>query len=140
MTYEEASRLLTMLQMNFAAFMPQAVDAAAMKKGLWARELQKYTYADGSRAVQDIITTLHYPPTMADLHDYLGTGGEMTRDDMLARIPTDIIGDPNALYSSYERDKDRIDRMFDDLDQELSKYKNMPDIGERPFKAGRSAK
>ena len=118
MSYEEASRLITMLQMNFAAFLPSHPEAAALKKGMWAEELMKHPYDKGMKAVKDIIGLLQYPPTMADFKSRMGQGAEMTRDDMVARLPGPIIGDTSALYTA---DMDRVARMMADLDQELAR-------------------
>lgn len=120
MTYEEASRLITMLQMNFAAFLPSHPEAAAMKKGMWVEELTKYKYADGMRAVKDIIGLLQYPPTMADFKNHVGAGAELTRDDMMARLPGPTIDNTESLYTA---NMERVDRMMADLDKELARLK-----------------
>ena len=117
MTYEEASRLITMLQMNFAAFMPTSPEATALKKGLWAEELQKYPYEKGMKAVRDIIGLLQYPPTIADFRSRAGNNAEMTRDDYLARLPGPTIEDIEARYTA---NMNRVDEMMADLDKELA--------------------
>lgn len=128
MTYEEASRLITMLQMNFAAFMPAQVEAAALKKGLWAEELQKYTYEKGMKAVRDIIGLLQYPPTIADFRSRVGKSAEMTRDDYIARLPGPTIEDIEARYSA---NMDRVDKMMADLDGELARLRTFDTGGKK---------
>ena len=107
-----------MLQMNFAAFMPTQVEAAALKKGLWAEELQKYPYEKGMKAVRDIIGILQYPPTIADFRSRVGKSAELTRDDLVARLPGPTIEDVEARYSA---DMERVNKMFANLDMELAR-------------------
>ena len=118
MTYEEASRLITMLQMNFAAFMPTSPEAAALKKGLWAEELQKHTYEKGMKAVRDIIGILQYPPTIADFKSRVGHSAELTRDDLVARLPGPTIDDIESRYSA---DIGRVNMLMKNLDMELAR-------------------
>lgn len=114
MTYDEANRLVLTLNMNFAAFLPKEVDLAAAKKTMWASELQKYDFKAGLKAVQTLIQTLQYPPTMWDLKSTLGVGGDLTRDDIQARLPGPTFGP-----EMYSADMDRVDRMMAALDEEL---------------------
>lgn len=119
MTYEEASRLITMLQMNFAAFLPAHPEAAALKKGMWCEELIKHPYDKAMKAVKEIIGILQYPPTMADLKSRLGISEELTRDDVVARLPGPTL-DKETLYTA---DMDRVTKMMKDLDVELARTK-----------------
>lgn len=114
MTYEEATRLVLTLNMNFAAFLPKEIDLAAAKKSMWTSELMKHDFHKGLEAVQTLIQTLQYPPTMWDLKTTLGVGGELTRDDIQARLPGPTFGP-----EMYSADMDRVDRLMAALDEEL---------------------
>jgi len=119
MTYQEAERLVITLHMNFANFLPKEVELAAAKRGLWVKELEKYEFKRGLEAVQHIVQTLQFPPTMYDLKTSLGVGGEYTRDDMLARLPGPTWDTPEGMAAQYAFDHDRARRIMDELDEEL---------------------
>lgn len=131
MTYEEASRLITMLTYNFAAFMPAEPPAAAYKKGMWAEELMKYDFVRGQKAVKTMIQALQFPPTIYDLRQALGVGGEMTRDDYTARLPGPTYDSEEGAKALYTADMGRVDRLMADLDKELAR---MPDTFDRRVK------
>lgn len=124
MTYEEASRLITMLTYNFAAFLPAEPPAAAYKKGMWAEELMKHDFLSGQKAVKLMIQTLQYPPTIYDLRQALGVGGELTRDDMVARLPGPTYDTEEGAKALYTADMDRVNKLMAELDKELAGITN----------------
>ena len=123
MTYEEADRLVTIIHMNFAAFLPPSPEASAVKKGMWCGELQKFDYKRGLDAVKMLLQTQQYPPTMYDLRQALGIGAEITRDDLQARLPGPQFGSEEGFKAMYTSDPDRINKLMADLDAEIAKGK-----------------
>lgn len=119
MTYEEADRLVTIIHMNYAAFLPASPEASAVKKGMWCGELQKHDYKKGLTAVQNIIGTLQYPPTMYDLKQALGIGGDYKREDP-GLISGPVFGTKDGNSAMYTADMDRVGKMLADLDKELA--------------------
>ena len=121
MTYEESSRLITMLTYNFAAFLPADPPAAAYKKGMWAEELQKYDFPRGQKAVKLLIQTSQFPPTIYDLRQALGVGEGMTRDDFQARLQGPTFDSKDGQQALYTADMERVNKLMADLDKELAK-------------------
>ena len=119
MTYKEAERLVLTLHMNYASFLPRDVQLAAAKRGLWVKELEKYDFKKGLEAVQKIINTMQYPPTMYDLKTCLGVGGECTRDDMVARLTGPTWETQEGMAAQYAFDHERTRKIMEDLDNEL---------------------
>lgn len=119
MTYQEAERLVITLHMNFANFLPKEIELAAAKKGQWMKELEPYEFRRGLEAVNTLIHTLQYPPTMFDLKTVLGVGGEYTRDDLQARLPGPTFGTEEGYRAMYTSDMTRVDRIMAELDREL---------------------
>lgn len=119
MTEFEANRLVLTLSMNFAKFMPLEIEAAAVKRGMWMRELAKYDFKKALEAVNDIVQTLPYPPTLYDLKSRLGYDPDLTRDEMQARLPGPTFGTPEGYKAMYTADMSRVDRLMAALDNEL---------------------
>ena len=119
MTYEEANRLVITLNMNFAAFMPREVEEAAAKRGMWLGELQKYDFRKGLEAVNHIIQTSPYPPTIYDFKTALGVGGELTRDDIQARLPGPTFGTEEGYKAMYTADPEHVKSVFEQLMRDL---------------------
>ena len=119
MTYQEAERLVITLHMNFANFLPKETELAAAKKGQWMKELEPYEFRRGLEAVNTLVQTLQYPPTMYDLKTALGAGGEYTRDDLQARLPGPTFGTEEGYAAMYTCDMDRVNKLMADLDYEL---------------------
>lgn len=119
MTYQEAERLVITLHMNFANFLPKEIELAAAKKGQWMKELEPYEFRRGLEAVNTLVQTLQYPPTMFDLKTALGAGGEYTRDDLQARLPGPTFGTEEGYAAMYTCDMDRVNKLMADLDYEL---------------------
>lgn len=122
MTEFEANRLVLTLSMNFAKFMPLEIEAAAVKRGMWMRELAKYDFKKALEAVNDIIQKLPYPPTLYDLKSRLGYDPELTRDEIEARLPGPTYDKPESYYTA---DMDRVDKLMADLDKELAAIRGM---------------
>ena len=116
MTYAEADRLITILSMNYAAFLPAHPEAAAVKKGQWAGVLQKYDYKTGLRAIEDMMGTLQFPPTMYDLKMALGYGSETE----VPQIEGPTFGTEEGNKAMYTADMDRVNKMMAELDKELA--------------------
>ena len=119
MTYQEADRLITILSMNYAAFMPTHPEAAAVKKGQWIGVLKGYDYTRGLKAIDDIMGSLQYPPTMYDLKMALGYGSEIT----LPQIDGPTFGTEEGNAAMYTADMERVNKMMEDLDKELAGVK-----------------
>lgn len=119
MTYQEAERLVITLHMNFANFLPKEIELAAAKKGQWMKELEPYEFRRGLEAVNTLVQTLQYPPTMFDLKTALGAGGEYTRDDLQARLPGPTFGTEEGYAAMYTCDMERVNKLMADLDYEL---------------------
>lgn len=119
MTEFEANRLVLTLSMNFAKFMPAEIDAAAVKRGMWMRELQKYDFRKGLEAVNDIIRRMPYPPTLNDFISRVGNDPELTREDLQARLPGPTFGTKEGFEAMYTADMDRVAKLMDELMREL---------------------
>lgn len=119
MTEFEANRLVLTLTMNFAKFMPTEIEAAAVKRGMWLRELEKYDFKKALEAVNDIIHCLPYPPTIYDLTSRMGQGGEYTRDDLQARLPGPTFGTEEGYKAMYTADPDHVNAVMEKLMREL---------------------
>ena len=119
MTYQEAERLVLTIHMNFANFLPKEVELAAAKRGQWMKELEPYEFRRGLEAVNTLVQTLQYPPTMYDLKTALGAGGELTRDDVIARLPGPTFGTEEGFRAMYDFDHDRARKIMERLDEEL---------------------
>ncbi len=122
MTEFEANRLVLTLSMNFAKFMPLEIEAAAVKRGMWMRELAKYDFKQGLEAAKKIINSSPYPPTIYDLKQALGHNPELTRDEIEARLPGPTYDKPESYYTA---DMDRVDKLMADLDKELAGIRGM---------------
>lgn len=124
MTYEEANRIVITLNMNFAAFLPRDPEEAAAKRNMWIAELSKYDFKQGLEAAKKIINSSPYPPTIYDLRQALGVGGELTRDDMVARLPGPTYDTEEGAKALYTADMDRVNKLMADLDKELAGITN----------------
>ena len=124
MTYEEANRIVITLNMNFAAFLPRDPEEAAAKRNMWIAELSKYDFKQGLEAAKKIINTSPYPPTIYDLRQALGVGGELTRDDMVARLPGPTYDTEEGAKALYTADMDRVNKLMAELDKELAGITN----------------
>ena len=117
MTYEEADRLITILAMNYAAFMPMEPQAAAVKKGQWTGVLKDYEYKTGLKAIKDIMGSLQYPPTMYDLKMALGYGSETK----IPQIEGPTFATEEGRQALYTADMDRVDKLMAELDAECAR-------------------
>lgn len=120
MTEREAERIFITLNMNFAAFVPRETEEAAVKRGLWLRELMKYGFAEGLKAANKIIQTSPYPPTIYDFKSAMGFNPELTREEAQARLPGPTWETEEGMKAQYSFDHDRVNRMMADLDKELA--------------------
>lgn len=120
MTEREAERIFITLNMNFAAFVPRETEEAAVKRGLWLRELMKYDFAEGLKAANKIIQTSPYPPTIYDFKSAMGFNPELTREEAQARLPGPTWETEEGMKAQYSFDHDRVNRMMADLDKELA--------------------
>ena len=120
MTEKEANRLLLMLQYNFATFYPADVQGIAVKKGTWMAELVKYDAAKAEKAVRTLIQTLHYAPQIVDFREAIGMSGELTRDDIQARLPGPTFGTEEGYKAMYTADPEHVKAVMDKLMRELA--------------------
>ena len=120
MTEREAERIFITLNMNFAAFVPREMEEAAVKRGLWLKELMKYDFADGLKAANQIIQTSPYPPTIYDFKAAVGINPELTREEAQARLPGPTFDSKEGMQALYTCDMDRVNRLMADLDKELA--------------------
>lgn len=123
MTYQEADRLVTILHMNFANFLPPSPEASAVKKGMWCGELQKYDYKRGMKAIELLIQTQQYAPTMYDLRTALGANGDYAREEP-KQIEGPTFGTRDGNSAMYAADMDRVNKLMEDLDKELGGMRN----------------
>ena len=119
MTEFEANRLVLTLSMNFAKFMPAEIDAAAVKRGMWMRELQKYDFRKGLEAVNDIIRRMPYPPTLNDFISRMGNDPELTREDLQALLPGPTFGTEEGYKAMYTANEDHVKEVMEKLMREL---------------------
>lgn len=120
MTEKEAERIFITLNMNFAAFVPREMEEAAVKRGLWLRELMKYDFADGLKAANQIIQTSPYPPTIYDFKMAMGFNPELTREEAQARLPGPTWETEEGMKAQYSFDHERARKIMEDLDKELA--------------------
>lgn len=119
MTEFEANKLMLMLIYNFSSFMPADIQGAALKKALWMDELRKQDFQKAEKAVKEIIQRSPYPPTIYDFKTAMGVGGELTRDDIQARLPGPTFGTKEGYEAMYTADMDRVAKLMDELMREL---------------------
>lgn len=117
MTDEEARRIVLILTMNYAAFMPPEPTSAAAKQGMWVKILRPYDYKTAIDATQDFLKKSKFPPTIADFCEYFGAS-EATAEDLAARLP----GPTEAeIMAGYTADMERVAAKLKALDQELAR-------------------
>lgn len=122
MTYEEASRLVLIMTMNYAGFMPPEPTSAAAKKGMWAEVLSKYDYALSMDAVQRMLKEVKFPPTIADFCEYLGVG-RVNRQEMEARLTGPVYGTQEGFDAMYTADPAHVDEIMKKLERDLASMK-----------------
>ena len=118
MTYQEANRLVLTLNMNFASFLPRDIEEAAAKRGMWLAELQQYDFKKGLEAVNRLIQTTPYAPTIYDFKTALGVGGELTREDIQARLPGPTFESEEGMKALYTADPQHVADVFEKLMRE----------------------
>ena len=119
MTEFEANKLMLMLIYNFSSFMPADIQGAALKKALWMDELRKQDFQKAEKAVKEIIQRSPYPPTIYDFKTAMGVGGELTRDDIQARLPGPTFGTEEGFKAMYTANEDHMNEVMEKLMREL---------------------
>ena len=117
MTDMQANKLVLLLQYNFAGFMPQDIQGAALKKGMWMAELVKHDYKPAEEAVLKMINTLHYPPQLADLRETLVPAIQRKEQ---AALPGPTFGTDEGNAAMYTADPQHVERVFQELMRDLA--------------------
>ena len=107
MTRDEVKLIFALFKAAYNGFLPEDDEEKRAKINLWQRFFENTSYKDAEWAAQRCIESCIYPPTIADMKQYLGMG--LTRQDVEARqyLPFD----PTKVYypsdikieSSFER-------------------------------------
>jgi len=87
MTKEDVAKLFMLLKAAYPSFVPERAEEAEIKINLWVQMFSRNTYTECEWAAQRCIETCIYPPTVADMKQWLGMN--LTRDDKIARLPFD---------------------------------------------------
>ena len=119
MTEFEANKLVLMISYNFGTFMPADIQGAALKKSLWMDELRKHDFHRAEKAVKEIIQRSPYPPTIYDFKTALGVGGELTRDDIQARLPGPTFDTEEGMKALYTANEDHVNEVMQKLMRDL---------------------
>lgn len=85
MTRDEVKRIFSLLKTAYNGFLPDDEDEVKAKLNLWEMMFLKRSYSECEWAARRCIETCIYPPTIADMNQWLGQ--TLTRNDQLARLP-----------------------------------------------------
>ena len=107
MTREEVKKIFALFKVAYSNFLPETAEDAEAKISMWQQFFENTNYKDAEWAAQRCIESCIYPPTIADMKQYLGMG--LTRQDLEARKLLEF--DPTKVYypsdikieSSFER-------------------------------------
>ena len=118
MNYENASRLILILTMNYAGFMPTDPQSAAVKKGMWADALRKFDVEPALAAIETMLKELKFPPTISDFYEFIGVANADLEREKALNQP--MLEDNGPKYTA---DMNRVDRLMKSLDRELAGIK-----------------
>lgn len=124
MNYENASRLILILTMNYAGFMPTDPQSAAVKKGMWADALRKFDVEPALAAIEAMLKELKFPPTISDFYEFIGVANADLEREKALNQP--MLEDNGPKYTA---DMARVDRLMKSLDRELAGIKTFGEGG-----------
>lgn len=74
MTKEETIKIMAILKAAYPTYYKdQTKEEAAMSVGVWQATLIEYDYKSVSAAIKEIIKTMKYPPSIAEIIDKIET-------------------------------------------------------------------
>lgn len=94
MTREEVKRIFALFKVAYNSFLPESPEEVEAKLAMWQRFFEKTSFSDAEWAAQRCIESCTFPPTIADMKQYLGMG--LTRQDLDARRAIEF--DPTKVY------------------------------------------
>ena len=112
MTFEQTQRLMTMLHMNYATFLPRDVRDTALKINLWAKELETVNKDDAEAAFRAIIRNCEFAPTLNEFLSFAAAAKNMRASGQKMALTVDST-------PRYTADPDHIERVMQKLYREL---------------------
>ena len=85
MTRDEVKKIFSLFKTAYNSFLPEDEDEQRAKLNLWEVMFLTNGYSECEWAAKRCIETCIYPPTVADMKQWLGMG--LTYNDKQARLP-----------------------------------------------------
>lgn len=85
MTRDEVKKIFSLFKTAYNSFLPEDEDEQRAKLNLWELMFSRNSYWECEWAAQRCIETCIYPPTVADMKQWLGQS--LTLNDKVARLP-----------------------------------------------------
>lgn len=85
MTRDEVRKIFALFKTAYRGFLPDDDDEVRVMLNLWEMMFVRNSYAECEWAAKRCIETCIYPPTIADMKQWLGA--ERTLQDVQARLP-----------------------------------------------------
>lgn len=85
MTRDEVKKIFSLFKTAYNGFLPDDEDEVKAKLNLWEMMFIRHSYKECEWAAQRCIESCIYPPTIADMKQWLGMS--LTLNDKLARLP-----------------------------------------------------
>ena len=85
MTRDEVKAIFSLFKTAYNSFLPEDEDEQRAKLNLWEMMFSRNSYSECVWAAQRCIETCIYPPTVADMKQWLGMS--LTLNDKVARLP-----------------------------------------------------
>ena len=85
MTRDEVKAIFSLFKTAYNSFLPEDEDEQRAKLNLWEMMFSRNSYGECEWAAQRCIETCIYPPTVADMKQWLGQS--LTLNDKVARLP-----------------------------------------------------
>jgi len=87
MTKEETIKIMAILKAAYPTYYKdQTPDEAAMSVGVWQATLIEYDYKSVSAAIKEIIKTMKYPPSIAEIINKIETAHQERYYSELAKL------------------------------------------------------
>ena len=126
MTKDEVKKIFLLLTTAYPSFLPDSDQERIAKLNLWELMFSRNSYWDCEWAAQRCIETCVFPPTVADMKQWLGAG--ITRDDMQARLPYHYTP-PTYANEAYMESK--FERAMRNISEAPSMAGNHYDVGDK---------
>lgn len=126
MTRDEVKMIFSLFTAAYNNFLPESDGERKAKLNLWELMFIGHNYTECEWAAKRCIETCIYPPTIADMNQWLGKG--LTRDDKQARLPYHY-EPPNYANEAYMESK--FERAMRSISEAPSMAGNHEDVGDK---------